>query len=164
VAQFLTLRRGRLGYPVLEREAEVKDLLDFLLAPARRMPWRVATLFGAFLALTLAANDMAVTSGLARHVLREGLGLAVCFAAGLVGASRGREFDQGILAVLAAIVIANVVGAMVIVSSLAGAHSAGAVGEALDLPLPGMLLLGVPIGTVGAGIATWLSHRASAAA
>ena len=141
----------------------MKDLLDFLLAPARRMPWRVATLFGAFLALTLVANSLAVTSGLTRHVLREGSGLAVCFAAGLAGASRGREFDQGILAVLAAIVIANLVGAIVIVSS-AGAHSTGAVAEALDLPLPGMLLLGVPIGAVGAGIATWLSHRASAAA
>jgi drug/metabolite transporter (DMT)-like permease len=140
----------------------VRDLFDFLLAPVRRLPWRVATVFGALLSLILVAGDVVAMSGLLRHVLGEGTAVAACFAAGFVGASRRREFDQGILAVFAAIVIANLVGAIVIVSSLAGTHSASAVAEALDLPLPGMLLVGVPIGTVGAGIATWLSHRASA--
>ena len=98
------------------------------------------------------------------HLLGPGIGVPTLFAAGLVGASREREFDQGILAVLAAILIANVIGAIVIVSSLPGTHSASAVMDALDLPLPGMLLLGVPVGTVGAGVAAKRSHRASAAA
>ena len=142
----------------------MRDLLDFLLAPIRRMPWRVAVLFGLLLALPLVVGNMIAVSGPVWRVLGEGSGVAVCFAAGLAGASRRREFDQGILAVFAAIVIANLVGAIVIVSSVAGTHSASAVVEALDLPLPGMLLLGVPVGTVGAGIATWLSHRRSAAA
>lgn len=142
----------------------MSDLLDFLVAPVRRTPWRVAALFGVLLALPLVVGNVVTVSGPIWRVLGEGSGVAACFAAGLVGASRRREFDQGILAVFAAIVIANLVGAIVIVASLAGTHSAGAVVEALDLPLPGMLLLGVPVGTVGAGIATWLSHRATAAA
>ena len=142
----------------------MRDLLDFLLAPVRRLPWRVAALFGVLLALPLVVGNVIAVSGPVWRVLGEGTGVAVCFAAGLAGASRRREFDQGILAVFAAIVIANLVGAIVIVSSVAGTHSASAVADALDLPLPGMLLLGVPVGTVGAGIATWLSHRASAAA
>ena len=137
----------------------MKDLLDFLLAPVRRLPWRVAALFGVVLALPLVVGNVIAVP----HVLGPAIGLPTCFAAGFAGASRGREFDQGLVAVFAAIVIANLVGAIVIVSSLAGTHSAGAVVDALDLPLPGMLLLGVPVGTVGAGIATWLSHRASAA-
>ena len=138
----------------------MRDLLDFLLTPVRRVPWRVATLFGVLLALLLVAGNVIPVT----QPFGTGLGVAACLAAGIVGASRGREFDQGIAAVLVAIVIANVFGAMMIVSSLAGTHSASALVDALDLPLPGMLMLGVPVGTVGAGIATWLSHRASAAA
>jgi len=137
----------------------MRDLLDFLLVPVRRMPWRVATVFGAFLGLTLVAgNAMPVLqpSGMA-------LGLATVVAAGVMGASRGREFDQGILAVIGAIVLANVIGAIAIVSSLPGTLSWSAVVDALDLPLPGMLILGIPVGTVAAGIATWLNHRASTA-
>ena len=142
----------------------MRDLLDFLLAPVRRMPWLVATLFGVLLALPLVVRNMIVVTGPVWHALGDAPGgVAVCFAAGFAGASRGREFDQGILAVLAAIIIANVICASVVVSSLAGTHSASAVVEALDLPLGGMLLLGIPVGTVGAGIATWLNHRSSAA-
>jgi hypothetical protein len=133
----------------------MRDLLDFLLVPVRRMPWRVATVFGAFLGVTLVAGN-------AMPVLQP-LGLATVVAAGVMGASRGREFDQGILAVLGAIVLANVFGAIAIVSSLPGTLSWSAVVDALDLPLPGMLILGVPVGTVAAGIATWLNHRASTA-
>ena len=142
----------------------MRDLIDFLLGPVRRTPWRVAALFGVLLGLTLVVGNMVAISGPVWRVLGKApLGIAVCFAAGLVGASRRREFDQGILAVLAAIIIATVIGAIVIVSSLPGTRSWSAVVEALDLPLPGMLLLGVPAGTVGAAIATWRSHRASAA-
>ena len=36
----------------------MKDLFDFLLAPARRTPWRVATLFGLFLGLILFTGDL----------------------------------------------------------------------------------------------------------
>ena len=90
------------------------------------------------------------------------IGLATVVGAGITGVSRGREFDQGILAVLGAIILANLVGAIAIVSSLPETHSWSAVVEALDLPLPGMLLLGVPVGTVGAGIAAWLNRRDSA--
>lgn len=134
----------------------MKDLIEFLVAPVRRIPWRVATLFGAILALSLVADDVVAFLGPVRHGLAAGIGLAACCAAGLVGASRGREFDQGILAVVTAIVIANVLAAIAIVPSLAATHSAGALIQALDLPLPGMLLLGIPAGTVGACLAAWL--------
>jgi hypothetical protein len=139
----------------------MREFLEFLLAPVRRMPWRVATLFGVLLGLPLVVGNLIEMSGPVWRVLGDAPGgVAVCFAAGFVGASRSREFDQGILAVLAAIVIANLMGAIVIVSSLSGTHSWSAVIEALDLPLVGMLFLGIPVGTVGAGMATWLSHRA----
>jgi hypothetical protein len=140
----------------------MRELLEFFGAPVRRIPWRIAAVSGVLLALTAVVGNVIAVSGPVWHALgREPGGMAVCFAAGLVGASRRREFDQGILAVIAAIVIANLVDATVIVFSLAGTHSARAVVDALDLPLPGMLLLGVPVGTMGAGIATWLSHRAT---
>jgi len=140
---------------------DLLGLLEFLLAPARRVPWRVATLFGVFLGLTLVVGDVIPVT----QPLRTALGVATCLAAGYVGASRGREFDQGILAVFTAIVIANLVAAAVIVvSSPTALNSASALFDALDLPLPGMLLLGVPVGTIGAGVAAWRSHRASAAA
>lgn len=130
----------------------MKDLLDFLLAPVRRVPWLVAIVFGALLALDIVVDNVFTIPHIPHvFLLREGPGLAACFAAGLVGASRGREFDQGLAAVLAAIVIANLIGAWV---SMARDPT-----SALDLPLPGMMLLGVPLGTVGAGIGTWLSHR-----
>ena len=125
----------------------MKDLLDFLLAPARRTPWLVATAFGVVLALILVVGNVipiAQPFGVA-------LGVAACFAAGMIGASGGREFDQGIAAVLVAIVIANVIGA---VASLATNPA-----SALDLPLPGMVLLGLPAGTVGVCVAAWLTHR-----
>ena len=137
----------------------MRDLLDFLLVPVRRMPWRVATVFGAFLGVTLVAGNAIPVL----QPLGLALGSATVVAAGIIGASRGREFDQGILAVLGAIVLANLVGAIAIVSSLPGTYSWSALVEALDLPLPGMLVLGVPVGTVGAGFATWLNHRHSAA-
>src|SRR5688572_12886208 len=137
----------------------MRDLLDFLLVPVRRMPWRVATVFGAFLGVTLVVGSAIPVL----QPLGMALGLATVVASGTIGASRGREFDQGILAVLGAIILANLVGAIAIVSSLPGPHSWSAVVEALDLPLPGMLLLGVPVGTVGAGIAAWLNDRDSAA-
>ena len=142
----------------------MRELMEFLLAPVRRIPWRVATLFGVLLGLPLVVGNVIEVSGPVWHVVGDAPGgVAVCLAAGFVGASRGREFDQGILAVLVAIVIANLMGVIVIVSSLPETHSWSAVVEALDLPLGGMLLLGIPAGTVGAGIATWLNHRASAA-
>jgi hypothetical protein len=95
------------------------------------------------------------TSGLgshmvAPHVFVWQVGVAACFAPGLVGASGGREFDQGILAVFAAIIVAFVIGAGVLIAT----NSMNAL-----VPLPAMILLGLPIGTVGAGIAAWLSHR-----
>jgi len=146
----------------------MRDLLDFLLAPARRVPWGVATVFGVVLGLMLVAGDMVSMSGPVPHLLKVGPALAACFAAGLLGAGRGREFDQGILAVLAAILIANLIDlmaglAVIGVSSLAATNSASAITEALDLPLPGMLLLGLPVGTLGAGVGAWLTHRRSVA-
>ena len=134
----------------------MKELFEFLLAPARLMPWRVATVFGAILGLELVAN------------LPTWVGAATCFAAGLVGTSRGREFHQGILAAFAAILLANLIllmaGLRVIwAASSAGTSSASLVREATDLPLLGMILLGLPIGTAGAGIGAWLTHRRSVA-
>jgi len=106
--------------------------------------------------------------------------VATCFAAGLVGASLGisprtqdgvraiagtpQVFVQGILAVLAAILLANLIllmaGAWVIAAaSSAGTSSASLVRDATDLPLIGMVLLGLPIGTVGAGVGAWLVYR-----
>jgi hypothetical protein len=148
----------------------MRDLFDFLLAPARRTPWRVATLFGALMGLSLIAGNVVAMSDPARRVfvLGEGPALAACFAAGLVGVSRGREFDQGVLAVFASIVIANLIDLMaglgvIGAASLAGTNSASLVREATDLPLLGMILLGVPVGTIGAGVAAgvavWLRHR-----
>jgi hypothetical protein len=139
--------------------AKMRDLLDFLLVPVRRMPWRVATVFGALLGVTLVAGNVIPVL----QPLGMAIGVATVVVAGIIGASRGREFDQGILAVLGAIVLANLVGAFAIVSSLPGTDSWSAVVGALDLPLPGMLMLGVPVGTVAAGVATWLNHRDSAA-
>jgi hypothetical protein len=141
----------------------MRDLFDFLLAPAHRTPWRVATLFGALLGLTLVVGDVVTMSGLRPHGL-VGTALATCFAAGLLGASRDHEFDQGILAALVAIVIANLIdllaGLGVIgAASLAGTNSASLVREATDLPLLGMMLLGLPVGTVGAGVGAWLRYR-----
>jgi hypothetical protein len=127
----------------------MKDLFDFLLAPVRRVPWSVATLFGAVLVLIMVVSHM-----VAPHVFVWQVGVAACFAPGLVGASRGREFDQGILAAFAAIVIAFVIGAGVLIAT----NSMNAL-----VPLPAMILLGLPIGTVGAGVGTWLSHRRSIA-
>lgn len=129
----------------------MSDLLEFLLAPARRTPWPVAILFGAILGLMLMAGNVITIS----HSLGGALGMAACLAAGMAGASRGREFDQGILAVLAAIVIANVIGAVAIVATNPASP--------LDLPLPGMLLLGLPVGTVGAALGAWLTRRRSIA-
>ena len=116
------------------------------------MSWRAATVFGAFLGLTLVVGDVIP----ALQPLGTALGVATCLAAGIVGASRGRAFDQGIATVFAAIVIA-VIAVVVVMSSRAASA------EPLDLPAEGMLLLGVPVGAVGAGIASWLNHRASAA-
>jgi len=121
----------------------MKDLLKFLLAPVSRVPWRVTALFGAFLGLLIIMPDAVAP-------MSQPAGLTACFAAGFVGASRGRQFDQGLLAVFGAILIGNLIG-------LIGELLASAV--VLDLPLPGMLLLGVPVGTVGAGTGAWISYR-----
>ena len=130
----------------------MKDLLDFLLVPIQRVPWLVAIVFAALLALDIVVGNVFTIPHIPHvFLLREGPGLAACFAAGLVGASRGREFDQGLVAALSAIVIANLIGAAVSIATDPA--------SALDLPLPGMVLLGVPLGAVGAGIGTWLSHR-----
>jgi hypothetical protein len=124
------------------------------------MPWRVAMLFGVVLGLPLVVGNRIDMSGPAWSVVRDAPGgVAVCCAAGFLGASKGREFDQGIVAVLGAIIIANVIAASVTLLSLSAGHSWSAAIEALDLPLPGMLLLGLPAGAVGAGIAIWCSHR-----
>jgi drug/metabolite transporter (DMT)-like permease len=133
-------------------DADMRELLDFLLTPVRRTPWRAATVFGAFLGLILVVGDVIPVL----QPLGTALGVATCLAAGVGGASRGREFDQGIATVFAAIVIALISFVVVMSSPAASA-------EPLDLPAGGMLLLGVPVGAVGAGIATWLNHRASAA-
>jgi hypothetical protein len=147
----------------LGEESEMKELLEFLLSPVRLMPWRVATVFGALLGLELVAN------------MATPVGVATVFAAGLAGANLRiapgihedgppPAFVQGILTVFAAILLANLIlliaGAFVIAAATsAGTSSASLVREATDLPLPGMVLLGVPVGSVGAGIGAWLSHR-----
>jgi hypothetical protein len=120
----------------------MNDLPDFLLGPIARVPWRVTVLFGVVLGLSIIFADSSVVSIPA--------GLATCCAAGFVGASRGREFDQGLLAVIGAILIGNLIG--LIAALRASAFP-------LDLPLLGMLLLGVPVGTVGAGVGAWVSYR-----
>ena len=142
----------------------MRDLFDFLLAPARFVPWRVAVLFGALLGLPLVSDNVVAMSGLVTPASRTGFGLAACFAAGILGASRGREFHQGILAVFAAILIANLIGLAggmfaIRAATLAGTISPSLVREATDLPLFGMLLLGLPVGTIGAGVGAWLSRR-----
>ena len=159
--------RTDFGYPLPQEESEMRDLFDFLLAPARRTPWHVATLVGVFLGLTLIVGDVVSMSGLVPHGL-VGTALVACFVAGLLGVSRGRDFDQGISAVFAAILIANLIDLMaglgvVGAASLAGTNSASLVREATDLPLLGMMLLGLPVGTVGAGVGAWLSYRRSVA-
>ena len=125
---------------------------------------RVAVVFGVLLGLPLVSDNMVAMSGLVTPASRTGFGLAVCFLAGIVGASRGREFYQGILAVFAAILIANLIGLAgglfaIRAASLTGTISPSLVREATDLPLVGMVLLGLPVGTVGAGVGAWLSHR-----
>jgi hypothetical protein len=142
----------------------MRDLFDFLLAPARLVPWRVAVVFGALLGLPLVSDNVVATAGLVAHVSPTGLGVAACFAAGILGASRGRGFHQGVLAVFAPILIANLIGLAgglfaIRAASLAGTISPSLVREATDLPLLGMVLLGLPVGTVGAGVGAWLSHR-----
>jgi hypothetical protein len=147
----------------------MRDLFDFLLAPVRVVPLRVAILFGVLLALSLfLPMTWFPMSGLAPHVLRTRTGVALCFAAGLVGASRGREFYHGILAVFAAILIANLIGLLgaafaIRAATLAGTASPSFVRETTDLPLFGMVLLGLPVGTVGAGVAAWLRHSRTVA-
>jgi hypothetical protein len=142
----------------------MRELFEFLLAPARIVPMRIAVVFGALLGLPLVSDNLVAMSGLVTPASRTGFGLAVCFAAGLVGAGRGREFVQGVLAVFVAILIANLIGLVggvlaIRAATLAGTASPSFVREATDLPLFGMLLLGLPVGTVGAGVGAWLSHR-----
>jgi hypothetical protein len=142
----------------------MRDLFDFLLAPTRAVPMRVAVVFGVLLGLSLVSDRVVAVFGPVTPASRTAFGLAVCFAAGIVGASRGREFYQGILAVFAAIITANLIGLAggllaIRAASLAGTTSPSLVRDATDLPLVGMVLLGLPIGTVGAGVGAWLSRR-----
>jgi hypothetical protein len=143
----------------------MRDLFDFLLAPVRVVPMRVAVAFGVLLGLPLVSDTAIAMSGLVTPASRTRFGLAVCFAAGMVGASRGREFYHGVVAVFAAILIANLIGLAgglfaIRAATLAGTISPSLVREATDLPLVGMVLLGIPIGTLGAGFGVWLRHRA----
>ena len=132
----------------------MRDLLEFLLAPFRRVPWSVVTVFSAVLGLILVVAS-AIRIPLP---LGEATSLAACFAAGMVGASRGREFDHGILAVLVAIVLANVIGVPTIIAtkSASALHIVPARFGGLR-----MLVLGLPVGTAGAAVGAWLSHRRS---
>lgn len=144
------------------------DFFDFLFAPARLVPWRVAVVFGALLGLPLLSDNVVAMAGRVAYVSPTGLGVAACFAAGLVGACRGREFYQGVLAVFWAILIANLIGlaggvVAIRAATLAGTISPSLVREATDLPLLGMVLLGLPVGTVGAGVGAWLSRRRTVA-
>ena len=127
----------------------MKDLFDFLLAPIRRVPWNVATAFGVVLVLIMVVGNVVAPRAFVWKA-----DVAACFAPGLVGASRGREFDQGILAVFAAIVIAFGIGAGILIAT----NSMNAL-----VPLPAMILLGLPIGTVGAAVGAWLCNRRTAA-
>jgi hypothetical protein len=145
-------------------EPDVSDFLDFLLGPVRLVPWRAATVFGAILGLELVVSDLVTIPG--QYIFATWVGVATCLAAGLVGARRGREFYHGILVVFVAILVANLIDllyglAVIWAATSAGTASASLVRDATDLPLPGMVLLGLPVGTVGAGIAAWLGHRAS---
>jgi hypothetical protein len=57
-----------------------------------------------------------------------------------------------------------IAGAFVIAATTsAGMSSASLVREATDLSLPFMVLLGLPVGTVSAGVGAWLGHRRSVA-
>jgi hypothetical protein len=146
----------------------MRDLFDFLFAPARVVPMRVAVVFGALLSLPVVSDSVVAMSGLVTPTSRTGFGLAVCLAAGIVGASRGREFYHGVSAVFAAILIANVAGLAagmlaIHAATVAGTISPSLVREATDLPLFGMVLVGLPTGTLGAGVGAWLSHRPVAA-
>jgi len=143
----------------------------FLREIGRRVPWRVATAFGLLFGLSWAAiGAMELSAIRVPYVNNSGLlGLAIFFAAGFVGASRGRQIDQGFSAVLVAIFIgfavAMIAGPLTVlaVSSQITVDIPRAMWEATDVPLPQMLLLGLPVGALGAGLATWLRHLARSA-
>jgi len=118
------------------------------------------------------ARELEAVAGVAveaAHRAFEGLALVGAerhrFAAGLAGASWDRRFHQGILAVFATIVAGFVLGIVAGPLSVVGLslvraidYSGNMVG-ALDIPLPIMLVVGGAVGTVGAGLAAWSSHR-----
>jgi hypothetical protein len=134
------------------------------------IPWRVVVLCGVLLGLSFVGRvlfDILIptTHYGPRASVTTWVGLSICFAAGLAGASWDRRFHQGILAVFATIVAGFVLGIVAGPLSVVGLslvraidYSGNMVG-ALDIPLPIMLVVGGAVGTVGAGLAAWSSHR-----
>src|SRR5262245_44230801 len=90
-----------------------------------RVPWRVAVIFGAGLGLTFVAQGVLEMFAVPiPRAINGGLpGLAMIFAAALIGASRGREFDQGLSAAFMTIMIGFFVAIIVGPLSVIGASA-----------------------------------------
>jgi hypothetical protein len=152
----------------------MSETIDQSIPSARqileRIPWLVVVLCGVLLGLSFVGRvffDILVptTDYGPRSSVTTWVGLGICFAAGFAGASWGRRFHQGILAVFATILagfVLAILGGLVSVMGLSMVRAidfSRNMAEALDVPLPVMLVVGGAVGTIGAGLATRLSHR-----
>ena len=140
----------------------------------RRTPWGVVGVCGVLLGLVLVGrvllDAIIPTADYApRSAVTTWLGLLICLAAGFAGASRGRLFHQGVLAVFGTISLGFVVAIVGGPMSVVGMAMVSAIDyprnivEALDVPLPMMLVVGGVVGTVSAFVAALLNERRQAA-
>lgn len=137
---------------------------------ASRIPWRAAAISGIALGTTFVIRQLYdIFIPTADYAFRSAVstwsGLAICFAAGFRGAWRTRRLEQGSLVTLATIVVGflvAIVGGVITVLVVFMFHNldlSRALGDALEVPLPVMLVIGGIAGTVGASVAVWLAHR-----
>jgi hypothetical protein len=140
----------------------------------RNVSWIVAVC-GSLLGLGFIAADLAYVLHWPRMAVQPDgsiYGLSLCFIAGLVGASRGRDYNAAVRAVFGTlflgIAVAMIGGPLAIlaVSPSLTMDRSLAIRESLAVPFPMMLVLGGIAGGAGGALATWLksplSLRASA--
>jgi hypothetical protein len=134
-----------------------------------KIPWRVVAPWGVALGATFVIRELfdiffiPTTDYGLRSSLSTKSGLAICFAAGFQGAWRTRHLGQGSFVALASILVGffvaiiGDVATVLVVSTFHNLDLSRAVGEALEVPLPVMLVIGGIAGTAGAAVAAWLT-------
>ena len=141
-----------------------RDLLPWI-------PWRAAAVWGIALGATFVCGEVAglygfsprLPSYLARPHWLDLVGVAICFSAGFQAAWRSRDFGHGGLVALTAIVvgfavaIVGDVSAVLIISRFRQLDLIARLYDAIEVPLPIMLMLGGSLGVTGAALAVGLA-------